>query len=52
MKWMVPDRGVDRMWGGKNNDWVVRTDQGWRIKERISQILYPASMVAAISAAA
>ncbi len=52
MKWMVPDRGVDRMWGGENNDWVVRTDQGWRIKERISQILYPASMVAAISAAA
>jgi hypothetical protein len=41
MKWMVPDRNIDRMWGGENNDWVVRTDKGWRIKERIAILLYP-----------
>jgi hypothetical protein len=29
------------MWGGENNDWVVRTDSGWRIKERIAILLYP-----------
>jgi hypothetical protein len=41
MKWMVPDRSIDRMWGGENNDWLVRTDNGWRIKERVAILLYP-----------
>jgi hypothetical protein len=45
MKWMVPDRNVDRMWGGENYDWVVRTDKGWRIKERIATLLYPQDLV-------
>jgi len=44
MKWLVPDRSVDRMWGGENNDWVVRTEQGWRIRERVAKLLYPQSM--------
>lgn len=41
MKWMVPDRSIERMWGGENNDWVVRTADGWRIKERVAIQLYP-----------
>ena len=41
MKWMVPDREIARMWGGENNDRVVRTDNGWRIQERVAILLYP-----------
>jgi hypothetical protein len=41
MKWMVPDPDGGPMWGGENNDWVVRTDDGWRIKERVATLLYP-----------
>jgi len=44
MKWMVPERGADRMWGGENNDWVVKTPSGWRIKERVAIQLYPEDM--------
>ena len=45
MKWMVPDRDANHMWGGENNDWVVQTDNGWRIKERIAILLYPKERV-------
>jgi SnoaL-like domain len=41
MKWMVPDRVSGRMFGGENDDWVVRTADGWRIKERVATVRYP-----------
>ncbi len=41
MKWMVPDPASGRMVGGDNDDWVVRTDAGWRIKERVAKLRYP-----------
>lgn len=41
MKWMVPAPGAGRLVGGDNDDWVVRTDDGWRIKERIARLRYP-----------
>ena len=44
-KWMVPDRETDRMWGGENNDWVVPTENGWRIKKRVAKLLYPEELV-------
>ena len=50
MKWMVPDPAVDRMWGGENNDWVVRTASGWRIKARIATLLYPEDLRVAAAA--
>ena len=50
-KWMVPDPEQDRMWGGENNDWVVKTDKGWRIKERVARLLYPRALVVEDSAA-
>ncbi len=52
MKWMVPDRSIDRMWGGENNDWVVRTDNGWRIRERVASLLYPQDLVVSSVASA
>ena len=48
MKWMVPDRSIDRMWGGENNDWVVRTAKGWRIKERVAIQRYPEDLRVAV----
>ena len=45
MKWMVPDRTLARMWGGENNDRVIRTDSGWRIQERVAILLYPEDLV-------
>ena len=50
MKWMVPDRDSGRMFGGENNDEVVRTAEGWRIRERVAVLRYPAEMVAAVTA--
>lgn len=50
MKWMVPDRSIERMWGGENNDWVVRTADGWRIKERVAIQLYPDEFRVAVAA--
>ena len=41
MKWMVPDTTSGRMFGGENDDWVVRTPEGWRIKERVARVRYP-----------
>lgn len=40
-KWMVPDRESGRMWGGENNDIVVKTNDGWRIKRRAARSLFP-----------
>ena len=44
MKWIVPDSDGVRFIGGDNNDWVVRTPDGWRIKERLDTIRYPAEI--------
>lgn len=41
MKWMVPDPDTGRMLGGDNDDWVVRTEAGWRIKERVARLKFP-----------
>jgi hypothetical protein len=41
MKWMVPDPTTGAFVGGVNDDWVVRTDAGWRIAERVAAIRYP-----------
>jgi hypothetical protein len=41
LKWMVPNMETGGFHGGENNDWVVRTDDGWRIKERIATQTYP-----------
>lgn len=43
MKWMVPDPDTGQFHGGDNDDWVVRTDAGWRIKERIASMRYGGS---------
>jgi SnoaL-like protein len=40
MKWMVPDPDTGLFHGGDNDDWVVRTDDGWRIKERVATMKY------------
>jgi hypothetical protein len=39
--WMVPDPVTGGMNGGENDDWVVRTPDGWRIKERVATLRYP-----------
>lgn len=41
MKWMVPDPNSGQMIGGVNIDWVVKTPEGWRIKERVAELHYP-----------
>ncbi len=41
MKWIVPNANATQFYGGDNDDWVVRTDDGWRIKERIAMVRYP-----------
>jgi len=41
MKWMVPDPRTGAMIGGVNDDWVVKTADGWRIKERVAKVHYP-----------
>ncbi|MBV1688088.1 nuclear transport factor 2 family protein [Novosphingobium sp. G106] len=42
MKWMVPDPATGQMIGGVNDDCVIRTSAGWRIKERVARLKYPA----------
>jgi hypothetical protein len=46
MKWMVPVPRGGGFVGGDNDDWVVRTDDGWRIKERIARLRYPEDLAA------
>jgi hypothetical protein len=29
------------MYVGDNEDWVVKTDQGWRIKQRVATLRHP-----------
>lgn len=40
MKWMVPDPDSGLFHGGDNDDEVVRTDDGWRIRERVATMKY------------
>ncbi len=49
-KWIIPDRDTGRVWCGENNDRVVLTDNGWRIKERVAKLLYPEDLAASIAA--
>ena len=44
MKWFVPDPATGRVHFGDNDDWVVRTDDGWRIKERVASLRSPGGM--------
>jgi hypothetical protein len=41
MKWFVPDLANGSFVGGDNDDEVVRTPDGWRIRERVASIRYP-----------
>jgi hypothetical protein len=40
MKWMVPDVESGGTFGGENDDRVVRTEDGWRIQERVATLRY------------
>jgi len=44
MKWMVPSFDGRSVYGGRNDDVVVRTTDGWRIQERFATQLYPVDM--------
>jgi hypothetical protein len=44
MKWFVPQADGTRIFGGVNDDIVVRTPDGWRIKERVATQTYPSDM--------
>ena len=46
-KWMCPYPSTGLMYVGDNDDWVVRTPDGWRIKERIATLRYPAGQFVA-----
>lgn len=52
MKWIVPDEAGGGMNGGENDDCVVRTPDGWRIKERIATMRYQTGSRTAGAAAA
>lgn len=41
MKWFCPDPGTGGIVTGDNLDLVVKTQEGWRIKERVASIRYP-----------
>jgi hypothetical protein len=47
MKWFVPQADGMRIYGGINDDVVVRTPEGWRIAERVATQLYPTEMQSA-----
>jgi hypothetical protein len=40
MKWFVPNADGSQIFGGDNDDVVVRTDHGWRIAERVASLRY------------
>lgn len=40
-KWMCPYPSTGLMYVGDNDDVVVRTADGWRIKERVASLRYP-----------
>ena|SRR5579871_3883815 len=40
-KWLIPNPVSGIFIGGDDNDWVVRTDDGWRIKERVATLRFP-----------
>ena len=41
MKWLVPDLVGGTFVGGDNDDEVVKTADGWRIRERVASVRYP-----------
>jgi hypothetical protein len=40
-KWLIPNPSTGLFIGGDDNDWVVRTPDGWRIKERAATMRFP-----------
>ena len=46
MKWFVPDPSTGGLNGGDNDDWVIKTSGGWRIKERDASMRYPGKITA------
>jgi SnoaL-like domain len=42
MKWQVPAFDGRTVYGGRNDDVVISTPDGWRIKQRVAMQLYPA----------
>ncbi len=40
-KWLIPNPSTGLFIGGDDNDWVVRTAAGWRIKERVATMRFP-----------
>ncbi|MDE2406188.1 MAG: nuclear transport factor 2 family protein [Sphingomonadales bacterium] len=51
MKWLVPNPENESFFGGENTDIVVRTPDGWRVRERRAVIKYPKSLLAALGLA-
>ncbi len=43
-KWLIPNPSTGMFIGGDDNDEVVRTNEGWRIKARVAMIRFPLSM--------
>lgn len=41
MKWICPDPGTSGVVTGDNIDWVVKTPEGWRIRERVASMRHP-----------
>lgn len=40
-KWLIPNPNTGLFIGGDDNDWVVKTADGWRIKERVATMRFP-----------
>ncbi|MBU6268457.1 MAG: nuclear transport factor 2 family protein [Sphingomonadales bacterium] len=51
MKWLVPNLANESFFGGENTDVVVKTAQGWRVKERRAVMKYPQSLLQALGLA-
>jgi SnoaL-like domain len=41
LKWLIPNTSNGQFIGGDDNDWVVKTGDGWRIKERAAVLRFP-----------
>lgn len=40
-KWLIPNPNTGLFIGGDDDDLVVKTPQGWRIKERVATLRFP-----------
>jgi hypothetical protein len=41
-KWFIPDTTTGGVITGDNDDVVVKTAEGWRVKERVAMVRFPA----------